>query len=309
MDLASTPAVAAATPPIVIPDDVFEMAVESVGAFFEPICKVDRRAAARDFLDLAKPAKHAAILRRYTELESKKLLEIGSGFGTNLAVWLRSFHVDGYGVEPGGDGFNQGYVASRKLLAANGLDPDRIVDSPGESLPFPDACFDIVYSSNVLEHTRDPERVLAEAIRVLRPGGLLHMEMPNHLSYFEGHYLVLMPPLLWKWVLPSWLQYVVRRNPAFARTLRTEINPIWCRRVIRKLGGEHPLEVASLGEDLFLERLAQPFEFEMQSVAGRLGRIVAFMKKLNIGNWAGRLIVALQAYYPIYMTVRKTGVR
>ena len=242
-------------PEIVVPEEVFEIATDSIGAYFEPISKIDRETIARDFLDLSKPVKRAAIIERYAPLQHAKLLEVGSGFGTNLAVWLKRFEVDAYGVEPGGEGFNQGYLASRILLAANGLDPERVINATGESLPFPDASFDLVYSANVLEHTENPERVLRESVRVLRPGGLLHMEMPNYLSYFEGHYMVLQPPIFWKPMLGWWVRLVFRRDPAFAATLQTRINPFWCRRTVAKLGQEYQLELISTGEDLFLERL------------------------------------------------------
>ncbi|HMF75229.1 MAG TPA: methyltransferase domain-containing protein [Bryobacteraceae bacterium] len=295
----------AGQPEIIVPADVFQTAVQSIGSFFEPISKIDRITSTRDFLDLSKAFKRAAILERYTLLKGAKVLEVGSGFGTNLAVWLRYFQVDGYGVEPGGEGFNQAYQASRRLLAANAMDAERVINSKGESLPFPDNSFDIVYSANVLEHTEDPERVLMEAIRVLRPGGLLHMEMPNYLSYFEGHYMVFQPPILWKPMLGSWVRLVFGRDPAFAATLHTRINPIWCRRMIAMAGKTYPLELISVGEDLFCDRLAQPFIFETQGVASRIGKAVGLFFKLNVGNWMGRLIVLLQGHYPIYLTVRK----
>jgi ubiquinone/menaquinone biosynthesis C-methylase UbiE len=288
-----------------VPAGIFEIAEESIGAFFEPICRGDRHVIVNDFLDVSKAYKRAAILQRFTDLKSKKLLEVGSGFGTNLAVWIKHFNVDAYGVEPGGEGFNQGYIASRKLLASNGMDPDRVINSGGESLPFPDESFDIVYSANVLEHTIDPERVLAESLRVLRRGGILHMEMPNYLSYFEGHYMVIQPPIIFKPMLAWWVSLVFRRDPAFARTLQTKINPFWCRRTIRKLGRTYPLELVSLGEDLFLERLSQAFTFETQMAARSLQGTIAALKKMNRSNWIGHLIVALQGYYPIYLTVRK----
>jgi len=292
---------------IVVPAEVFQIAEESIGLFFEPIAKVDRRSNAADFLDLSKSFKRAGIVSRYAAMEGRKLLEIGSGFGTNLAVWINHFHVDAYGAEPGGEGFNQGFIASRRLLAANGIDPERVVDSVGESLPFPDASFDIVYSANVLEHTENPERVLSEALRVLRPGGLLHMEMPNFLSYFEGHYMVVQPPIFWKPLLAWWVKLVFGRDPAFARTLQTKINPIWCRRTVKKLSRVFPLESISLGEDLFLERLSETFQFETKAVAGRIDRLIVFLQKINLGNWIGRTIVAAQGHYPIYLTVRKKG--
>ena len=293
---------------IVVPREVVEMAAQSVGAFFEPICKVDRHANAEDFLELSKSFKRAALLQKYVNLDGKKVLEVGSGFGTNLAVWIRHFHADAWGVEPGGTGFNQGYIASRKLLAANGIDPDRVIDSAGESLPFPDESFDIVYSANVLEHTEEPERVLMESLRVLRPGGWLHMEMPNYLSYFEGHYMVVQPPIFWKPMLAWWVRLVFRRDPAFARTLQTRINPLWCRRQVKKAGKVYPLELISLGEDAFLDRLSQAFRFETQMVANSAGGLIATLQRINRGNWVGRLIVALQGHYPIYLTVWKKEV-
>jgi len=290
---------------IIVPPEVFDIAVESIGAFFEPICKLNRRENVRDFLDPSKAYRRAAILQRYASLESKKLLEVGSGFGTNLAVWIRHFNVDAYGVEPGGAGFNHAFIASQKLLSANGINPDRVINSAGESLPFADESFDVIYSANVLEHTSDPARVLQESLRVLRSGGLLHMEMPNYLSYFEGHYLVVQPPILWKPMLAWWVSFVFRRDPAFARTLQTRINPIWCRRIIGKLGRTYRLELLSLGEELFLDRLSQGFTFDTQAAAGKLQKTISALKKINLGNWIGHLLVACQGHFPIYLTVRK----
>jgi SAM-dependent methyltransferase len=233
------------------------------------------------------------------------MLEIGSGFGTNLAVLVANFGVDGYGVEPGGEGFGQGYIASRILLAANNIDPERISNATGESLPFPDQSFDIVYSANVLEHTQDPERVLREAMRVLRPGGLLYVEVPNYLSYFEGHYMVVMPPIFWRPILSWWVRVLFRRDPAFVRTLQTKINPIWCLRQVRELSLTYELELVSLGEDIFLKRLTTPFVFEAQAVRGRTERLIHMIQSVNYWNWIGHLIVALQAHYPIYLILRK----
>jgi SAM-dependent methyltransferase len=45
-------------------------------------------------------------------------------------------------------------------------------------LNYPDATFDIVFLNYVLEHTCEPNLVLDEGLRVLRPGGLLGMIVP-----------------------------------------------------------------------------------------------------------------------------------
>ena len=129
-------------PLVTIPAEVAAIAAERLGAFFEPVSGVDRHALAADFLDVSKAWHRAEILQRYVPLHSKRLLEVGSGFGTNLAEWIKRFAIDGYGVEPGGVGFDSGVHASRLLFAANGLDPKRITDAAAEALPFADESFD-----------------------------------------------------------------------------------------------------------------------------------------------------------------------
>lgn len=74
-----------------------------------------------------------------------------------------------------------------------GLDPDpRVRDNPyldearvghGETIPFPDASFDMVIADNVLEHLAAPEAVFCEVARVLRPGGLFLVKTPNRRHY------------------------------------------------------------------------------------------------------------------------------
>ena len=172
---------------LVIPESVRASVENAIGEFGN-ISNMPSKTSADDHLDLEKSVKRAQLLERYESLNHKKILEIGSGFGTNLAVWIKCYQVDGYGAEPDGVRFGSSFSSSRELFVANGIDPARIYPAKGENLPFEDSSFEIVYSANVLEHTDNPERVLEEAVRVLRPGGLLHFEMPNFLSYFEGHY-------------------------------------------------------------------------------------------------------------------------
>jgi ubiquinone/menaquinone biosynthesis C-methylase UbiE len=289
---------------VTIPDEVRATATSQLGAFFEAVSGIDRHALVADFLDTSKSRRRADILQRYVPLHGKRVLEIGSGFGTNLADWIKRFAIDGHGVEPGSTGFDSAVYGSRRLFAANGLDPERLVNAGGEALPFDDESFDVVYSANVLEHTEDPERVIKEALRVLRRGGTLHMEMPNFLSYFEGHYMIAQPPVPWPWVLPAWVR-LRGRDPAFARTLNTRINPRWCRRTISAIQRRCDVTLVSLGEELFLERLSRDFAFETAVVAGKLGMVMASIRAINVGNWIGRLIVGLRGHYPIYMTVRK----
>ena len=54
-----------------------------------------------------------------------------------------------------------------------------VVVGDGMALPFPDACFDRVVASEVLEHLPDDGPVLAELARVTRPGGTLAVTVPR----------------------------------------------------------------------------------------------------------------------------------
>lgn len=57
----------------------------------------------------------------------------------------------------------------------------RTVEGDALALPFPDDSFDRVIVSEVLEHIPNDKGVLAEAVRVLRPGGLLAATVPRQL--------------------------------------------------------------------------------------------------------------------------------
>ncbi len=66
------------------------------------------------------------------------------------------------------------------------LDIDRFpqvdVVAAGDQLPFADELFDLVVCEAVLEHVRQPNAVVAEMVRVLKPGGQLYVETP----FLEG---------------------------------------------------------------------------------------------------------------------------
>lgn len=290
---------------ITISPELFERVRIGMGQYFSKINNGDPKCLAEDMLNPKKSELSFNMLKRFVNPENKKILEIGSGYGVNVIFWSKKYSLDVIGLEPESEGFSDTLEVSQKLCDLNGLPNNKIVVGNAENIPFPDNFFDIVYSANVIEHTNDPKQSLKESIRILKPGGILHFEMPNFFSYFEGHYFVLMPPLFFKSLLPWWVKNIYRRDPAFAKTLHTEINPRWVKNTISEISKQYPVKVISLGEEIFIERLSRPFVFQQGSVGKVLGPLLEGVQKLNLGNILSKLIVILSGHYPIYLTIVK----
>jgi len=102
------------------------------------------------------------------------LLEIGvGGLGVGTLGFLQESPLR-IGVDPlppppltCGDSLRSTITALRRSV--------RLVTAQGERTPFRDVSFDLVICSNVLDHVRDPQAVVAEARRVLRPGGYFYL--------------------------------------------------------------------------------------------------------------------------------------
>jgi SAM-dependent methyltransferase len=173
-----------------------------------------------------------------------RILEIGSGFGTGLANLLLN-DLDAVGVEPGsGAGFEGRHDMAQELLQANHLDPARVFQGVGESLPFPDCSFEVVVSSAVLEHVQDVTACVREALRVLKPGGFALFDLPNYHAWWETHYrLPWLPvfPYLPKAVVKAWVQAFGRKD-YYVDEMRL-ITPGTFRSISRNLATPHRLEL------------------------------------------------------------------
>ncbi|MDP3853731.1 class I SAM-dependent methyltransferase [Phenylobacterium sp.] len=99
-------------------------------------------------------------------LASGRVLELGIGMGLNLALYDADKVESVAGVDPAAE--------LRSLAQAAPRDPRlavTVTDGTAEALPFADASFDCVVCTFTLCSVHTPQKALAEARRVLKPGG------------------------------------------------------------------------------------------------------------------------------------------
>ncbi|MFT4227936.1 arsenite methyltransferase [Micropruina sp.] len=97
------------------------------------------------------------------------VLDLGSGGGLDVLLSARRVAPDGtaYGV----DMTEEMLRLAERNRAEAGIENARFLRGTIEDLPLPDDSVDVVISNCVINLSTDKDRVLAEAFRVLRPGG------------------------------------------------------------------------------------------------------------------------------------------
>jgi len=117
-----------------------------------------------------------------------RILDDGCGVGT-FVLHMRElgFSVDGVEVDPR-------LTRIARLRARDAGLPDSIfLHSDDGRIPAPDGSYDCVLSYMVAEHVRDAAAYVAEALRVLRPGGAFHLVTVNYALGWEYHYRLWLP--------------------------------------------------------------------------------------------------------------------
>jgi len=95
-----------------------------------------------------------------------RILEVGVGTGISLPDYSKANRIFGVDISAGMLKKAQERVEKLSLTQVEGL---AVMDA--QHLEFPDDSFDVVVAQYVVTAVQDPEAVLDEFIRVLRPGG------------------------------------------------------------------------------------------------------------------------------------------
>ena len=117
----------------------------------------------------------AEVLARVTGVAGKDILEIGCGEG----MMFEGTPTSPVQMDVSFTRVARAAGKCRYLLCGDGYD-----------LPFTNESFELVLLIAVLEHTREPWRVLKEARRVLKPGGRVIMVVPNDATMSAGRLLL-----------------------------------------------------------------------------------------------------------------------
>jgi len=138
------------------------------------------------------------VLRRLVPEPGQAVLDGGTGMGFYLKAFATlwpDLRLAGVDLDTHALAYARAHLTGHALLARARI----------ERLPFPDAAFDRVILSEVLEHLDDDAAGLREVVRVLAPGGLLAITVPP--KRFSGWF----DPL--NWALTELGLPPVRRGP------------------------------------------------------------------------------------------------
>lgn len=137
-----------------------------------------------------------------------RVLDVGCGRGVLLAD-LRSLGWECEGVEMSEHAVQYAREELGLNVDAGGFDPDRFAESS----------FDAVIFWHVLEHLVDVRSALQAALRILKPGGLLVVAVPNFASWQAA------------WTGYSWFHLDMPRH-------LSHFEPTWLRQQLEPMGGD-----------------------------------------------------------------------
>ncbi len=123
---------------------------------------------------------HLLTLVPFDGARGKTVLDVGCGAGVDLARFAR-----GGAVVTGVDLAPSAIALAQANFAQQGLRGTFEV-ADGEHLPFASESFDLVFAHGVVQYTANPQQLVDECRRVLKPGGTAIFQVYNRLSWLNA---------------------------------------------------------------------------------------------------------------------------
>lgn len=197
------------------------------------------------------------LINKYA-VEGQKILDVGLGWGTLLEKYP---HLERYGIDIS--------LTFLEKARSKGI---TVAFSLIEDMPYRDDFFDVVISTDVLEHVIDLNRCVASILATLKPGGVFIVRVPYkgdlstyadpacpyeyaHLRSFDEHALTLLFRNIFKCEVLEYTKAVYYYPKSFLRQkfwMNFLINFFW--RMKKALPGLH---------NLLKQRLLEPLEINM----------------------------------------------
>jgi len=129
-------------------------------------------------------------IARAAAVSGMRVLEVGAGSGRDGIL------LAGRGARVVALDYS---LPSLRLIKAQAPEGGTLSVCCGDAfaLPFADGTFDVVFHQGLLEHFRNPGDLIAENARVLKPGGLILIDVPQRWHYYTVIKHILIALRLW----------------------------------------------------------------------------------------------------------------
>ena len=150
------------------------------------------------------------IVRQLAQLKpGQDMLDLGCGYGSFVLV-SRQEGMNALGVDIAQ--YDLQFARERATIILEEIDAEAVyMTADAQDTGLAEASFDVITAWNVLEHVPDSRKLIAEAYRLLKPGGVFIGVAPNYFAFRkEAHYHVGWLPLLPHWLAKPYLRMLGR---------------------------------------------------------------------------------------------------
>jgi ubiquinone/menaquinone biosynthesis C-methylase UbiE len=214
------------------------------------------------------------------ETTNQVLYDMGSGVG-HKSIALRNQFKKAIGVEPVSEEVDIANLKKKYFQAKN----VEFHCCGAEKTPIKTTSVDFVFSETVIEHVNDVKQTLKETHRVMKKRSQFYLACPNYNWIYEGHYHMLMPPLVNKKYFKIF-SFLGKQNAKFIDHINY-ITPKQLKKDLRKEGFVIKKDFSEEKiKDIFIQGNLEPIpkHYNWMKPGIQLVKKIGLLKL--IGNWS-----------------------